>query len=79
MSIKDKLAIYAQVLEEEPMGKHTTYHVGGDVDYYIYPNNGTSLMRIINILESENIPFSLWEEVQIYYLVTSLFMVPSSI
>lgn len=42
MSIKDKLAIYAQVLEEEPMGKHTTYHVGGDVDYYIYPNNGTS-------------------------------------
>ena len=57
MSIKDKLAIYAQVLEEEPMGKHTTYHVGGDVDYYIYPNNGTSLMRIINILESENIPF----------------------
>lgn len=39
MSIKDRLMTYAEVLEHEPMKKHTTFKIGGCVDYYIYPKN----------------------------------------
>ena len=35
MSIKDRLMTYAEVLEHEPMKKHTTFKIGGCVDYYI--------------------------------------------
>lgn len=57
MSIIERLETYANVLTNEPMSKHTTYHVGGCVDYYIYPTNLMSLMRVIAILEEANIPF----------------------
>ena len=57
MSIVEQLEIYAKVLEKEPMSRHTTYHVGGLVDYYIYPMNFTALMRVIHILNKEKIPF----------------------
>lgn len=29
MSIKDRLMTYAEVLEHEPMKKHTTFKIGG--------------------------------------------------
>lgn len=57
MSMIERLETYANIKINEPMSKHTTYHVGGNVDYYIYPDNFLSLMRVINILEEANIPF----------------------
>ena len=57
MSMIERLETYANIKTNEPMSKHTTYHVGGNVDYYIYPDNSLSLMRVINILEEANIPF----------------------
>lgn len=57
MSIRKQLEVYAEVLENEPMSKHTTYHVGGRVDYYIYPTNFTALMRVVTILNRADIPY----------------------
>ena len=57
MSIKDRLMTYAEVLEHESMKKHTTFKIGGFVDYYIYPKNCTALMCVLDILAEENIPY----------------------
>lgn len=57
MNISEKLKIYADVLENEPMSKHTTYRIGGNVRYYIYPKNLLSLMRIIRILKDNKIRY----------------------
>ena len=52
-----RLEPYAQVKENEPMKFHTTYRIGGNVDYYILPKSEVALMCVIRILEEENIPF----------------------
>ncbi len=57
MSILERLQAYAEVFVNEPMKKHTTYHIGGNVDYYIMPANSTALMCIIDILKEEQIPY----------------------
>ena len=56
MSIKDRLMTYAEVLEHESMKKHSTFKIGGNVDYYIYPKNCTALMCVLEILKQEHIP-----------------------
>ena len=33
MNLNEKLKIYADVLEDELMSKHTTYRIGGRVKY----------------------------------------------
>lgn len=55
--IKNRLEAYAQILYNEPMRKHTTYRIGGNVDYYIYPKDLVSLGKIIDILNEEAVPF----------------------
>ena len=57
MTIKERLEVYGTILCEEPMKKHTTYRIGGPVDYYIYPKNEVALMRILQILKEENLPY----------------------
>ncbi len=57
MSVLERLEAYAQVLLKEPMRKHTTFHIGGCVDYYIIPDNSTALMCVIKVLKEENIPY----------------------
>ena len=57
MSIKNRLMTYAEVLEHESMKKHSTFRIGGCVDYYIYPKNCTALMCVLEILAQENIPY----------------------
>ncbi len=55
MGLLEQLKTYGEVLENESMRKHTTYRIGGSVDYYIYPENFLSLMRIIDILRENEI------------------------
>ena len=57
MSVLTRLKVYGKVLENEPMKKHTTYHIGGNVAYYITPHNETALMCILDILQDEKIPY----------------------
>lgn len=37
------------VLEYEPMSKHTTYRVGGKARYFVYPKNEIGLMRLFEL------------------------------
>lgn len=57
MDILNRLETYAKVLSQEPMRKHTTYHIGGNVDYYIYPNDILALMNVVDLLKEQQIPF----------------------
>lgn len=57
MGLLEQLKTYGEVLENESMRKHTTYRIGGNVDYYIYPENVLSLMQIVEILQKNEIPY----------------------
>lgn len=43
-----------QVLEQEPMSRHTTFRVGGSADYYLKPNQ-EQLPELIRLCHEENI------------------------
>lgn len=57
MSLIEQLKTYAEVIENESMRKHTTYRIGGLVDYYIYPQNIVSLIQVLDKLKENNIPY----------------------
>lgn len=57
MTLLKKLEVYGKVLQNESMKKHTTYRIGGTVDYYIYPKNELALMRILQLLKEEQVPY----------------------
>ena len=57
MTLLEKLEVYGKVLQNESMKKHTTYRIGGTVDYYIYPKNELALMRILQLLKEEQVPY----------------------
>ena len=80
MNLFEILKIYADVLENEPMKKHTTFRIGGFVDYYIYPKDVLSLMQIIKYLNKENISYKfvgrgsnlLWDDNPFHGVVINL-------
>ena len=45
MSVLTRLKVYGKVLENEPMKKHTTYHIGGNTTqrngFDVYPGYTT--------------------------------------
>ena len=43
------------VLENEPMSKHTTYRVGGKARYFVYPKNEIGLMRLLELAKEYNV------------------------
>ena len=53
----ERLEAYADIKQNEPMKFHTTYRIGGNVDYFISPKSDVALMRIVEILNEEKIPF----------------------
>lgn len=57
MRLEEQLAVYGTVLANESMKKHTTYHIGGNVAYYIYPENEVALVRILEILKENEVPY----------------------
>lgn len=57
MNIKDRLINYATVLENEPMSKHTTFRIGGKVDYYVCPKDFLALMCVFEMLKENDIPY----------------------
>lgn len=57
MSLLERLQCYGEVLVHEPMSRHTTYRIGGKVDYYIYPHTEIALVQILKMLKVENVPY----------------------
>lgn len=55
MTLEYKLQTYGDVECNEPLKKHTTFRIGGEARYFIYPKNEICLMRILEILKEEQI------------------------
>lgn len=47
----------AQVLEHEPMKRHTTFRIGGEARYYVMPTTAEALRDTIKTCKTENIPY----------------------
>lgn len=56
MTVVNRLEPYADIEINESLKKHTTYRIGGNCKYFIYPKNEMCLVRIMSILKEENIP-----------------------
>jgi len=41
----------------EPMGKYTSFHIGGPADYYLEPASKTELVRLVNYFRQNTFPF----------------------
>lgn len=60
MNIKTKLETYGDVEINVPLSKKTTFKIGGDCKYFIYPKNEICLLRILTILKEEQIPYKVF-------------------
>ena len=49
------LSEIGDVLENEPMSKHTTLRVGGKARYFVYPKSEIGLMRLLELAKENNI------------------------
>lgn len=60
--IKEKLISVlgeANVLADEPMRKHTTFKIGGNADFAVFPENEEQLSAVLSLAEEENIPLTI--------------------
>lgn len=46
-----------RVFLDEPMKKHTTFRIGGPADYFVCPESGEEVERVITICKEENTPY----------------------
>ena len=60
MNVFDHLQQYGDVLCKEPLAKHTTFRIGGECDYFVYPKNILCFLRILQILKEEQIPYRIF-------------------
>ncbi len=58
MSIDDQLMQLAgdDVTRNEPMSRHTSFHIGGNADYFVTPSGIESLQALLSLAKSEDIP-----------------------
>ncbi|MFV9509985.1 UDP-N-acetylmuramate dehydrogenase [Tepidibacillus sp. LV47] len=52
-----KQANIGEILENEPLSKHTSWKIGGACDGFIIPKNREKLVETLKILAEENIPW----------------------
>ncbi len=45
------------VIENEPMSKHTTFRIGGNADVFVTPDSEKSLLDCVNYVRNNNIPY----------------------
>lgn len=60
MNVFDQLQQYGDVLCNEPLKKHTTFRIGGECDYFVYPKNILCFLRIQQILKEKAIPYQIF-------------------
>ena len=46
-----------RVRSEEPMAEHTTFRIGGPADYYLCPESGAEICRILEVCREEGLPW----------------------
>lgn len=55
----NKILENCDVLENEPLSNHTTFKVGGNARYFVYPRNEMELMKIMKNCKSHDIPYKM--------------------
>ncbi len=45
------------VIENEPMSKHTTFRIGGNADFFVTPESCEAVFDLIEYVKSSNIPY----------------------
>lgn len=51
------LSLHAEVLENEPMSKHTTFKIGGPADLFVIPHDEQSMLKICTFCNEHELPF----------------------
>ena len=61
MSRDDMVEIVGEpnVLEREPVSRHTTFRIGGEADYFVTPETVEDLVALIKYLRREDMPYLL--------------------
>ena len=52
-----KIVRKEQILEEEPMKKHTTFRIGGPAEYLILPQTAEEIADVVKLCRQEEIPW----------------------
>lgn len=60
MNLERQLSAYGDVECNEPLTKHTTFRIGGNAKYFIYPKNELCFMRILELLKQHEIPHKIF-------------------
>lgn len=60
MNMKTKLQAYADVECDVALRKRTTFRIGGNCRYFIYPKNELCLLRVLDILENHGIAYRIF-------------------
>ena len=60
MSLENKLRAYADVECNVSFQNRTTFRIGGNCAYFIYPKGILCLMRIMDILKEEGISWKIF-------------------
>ncbi len=60
MKLIERLQPYGDVLCDEPLAKHTTFRIGGNCDYFVYPKNFLCFFRILQVLKEEQVPYRIF-------------------
>ena len=47
-----------EVLQDEPMSRHTTFRIGGPARYFVTPENTDALILVIGLCRGEEKPFA---------------------
>ena len=60
MILEKRLQAYGDVESNISLSKKTTFRIGGNCKYYIYPKSELGLLRILDILKEEQIPVKIF-------------------
>lgn len=60
MELEKQLSAYGDVEINEPLANHTTFRIGGNCAYLVYPKNQIALMRILDIAKQAHYPCKLF-------------------
>lgn len=60
MNLERQLSAYGDVECNEPLTKHTTFRIGGNAKYFIYPKNELCFMRILELLKQHEVPHKIF-------------------
>lgn len=55
--IEEKLKAHGDLEINVPLSKHTTFRIGGNCKYFVYPKNEMSLLRIIELCKENKIEY----------------------